>query len=350
MLHLWPKLFTAKFTPERTAHHINSKGEDTMKKSIWIVLPIIIIAIVLVAVFAGQRNSLSAQIAQLESDKADLSKQLTAASVDAATLKEAQDQAAALTDKLTEAEGKITEAENRAAEAESKASEAESKASEAETKVLAVSEQLTSVTTERDTLQTNAAAAAEQLTTGIRQAQTALEALVGPTEDELAQTKELLAASEEAVAQVTMELELTQEALNTVLGERDELKISLENAAATIANMENLTEAAKVAKASVVVTDADGNVVKEYDDISEVLLSELQPGCSITIIVYNAAGEKIVEYQVPYTALGFEAPVEEAPAEEAPAEEAAVEEAPAEEVPAEEAPAEEAPAEEAPAA
>ena len=39
-----------------------------MKKSIWIVLPIIIIAIVLVAVFAGQRNTLSAQIAQLESD------------------------------------------------------------------------------------------------------------------------------------------------------------------------------------------------------------------------------------------------------------------------------------------
>lgn len=331
ILHLCQKLFVAEFTPKLTYHSIDSKGEDTMKKSIWIVLPIIIIAIVLVAVFAGQRNSLSAQIAQLESDKADLSKQLTEASVDANALKEAQDQAAALTSKLTEAEGKITEAEGRAAVAESKVSEAESKAIAYESKVQEVAEQLTSVTTERDTLQTNAAAAAEQLTTGIRQAQTALEALVGPTEDELSETKAALAASEEAVAQVTMELQQTQDALSAALGERDELKIAYETAAAQIADMENLTEAAKVAKASVVVTDADGNVVKEYEDISEVLLSELQPGCSITIIVYNAAGEKIVEYSVPYTALIEEAPAaEEAPAEEAPA----VEEAPAEEAPA----------------
>ena len=43
-----------------------AKEKITMKKSIWIVLPIIIIAIVLVAVFAGQRNTLSTQIAQLE--------------------------------------------------------------------------------------------------------------------------------------------------------------------------------------------------------------------------------------------------------------------------------------------
>ena len=55
-----------------------------MKKSIWIVLPIIIIAIVLVAVFAGQRNTLSTQIAQLEADKADLNKQLSEAAADTA--------------------------------------------------------------------------------------------------------------------------------------------------------------------------------------------------------------------------------------------------------------------------
>ncbi|MBR5109220.1 MAG: hypothetical protein IK099_03410 [Clostridia bacterium] len=292
-----------------------------MKKSIWIVLPIIIIAIVLVAVFAGQRNTLSAQIAQLESDKADLSKQLTAASSDAAALKEAQDQAAALNDKLAEVTSKVSEAEDRAAAAESKVAAAESKVTAAESKAQEVAEQLTSVTTERDTLQTNAAAAAEQLTTGIRQAQTALEALVGPTEDELSQTKAQLASYVEAYDQATMELQQAQDALNTVLGERDELKISLENAAATISNMESLTEAAKVAKASVVVTDANGIVVKEYEDISEVLLSELQPGCSITIIVYNAAGEKIVEYDVPYIAAAEETPEEEAPVEEAPAEE-----------------------------
>ena len=62
-----------------------------MKKSIWIVLPIIIIAIVLVAVFAGPRNTLSAQIEQLESDKASLNKQLADAAADTAAMKAAEE-------------------------------------------------------------------------------------------------------------------------------------------------------------------------------------------------------------------------------------------------------------------
>ena len=35
-----------------------------MKKTVWIVLPIVIIAVVLVAVFVGQRNTLSTRVAQ----------------------------------------------------------------------------------------------------------------------------------------------------------------------------------------------------------------------------------------------------------------------------------------------
>lgn len=327
---------------------MRAKEKITMKKSIWIVLPIIIIAIVLVAVFAGQRNTLSAQIAQLESDKADLSKQITEA--DAAAKKAVEADLAALNEKVQEAESRIAAAETKAAEAETKVSEAEAKASIYENRVNEVAQKLDSVTAERDTLQVNSAAAAEQLTTGIRQAQTALEALVGPQEDELSQTKAALAASEEAVAQATMELQQTQEALTTAISERDDLKIALENAAAQIVDMQTVTEGLKVAKAGVRVCDAEGNVVKEYENLSELMLADLQPGESIVIVLFNAAGEEIVQYGVDYAAPAAEEPVAEEPAaEEAPAEEPVAEEAPAE-VPAEEAPAEEPAAEEAPAA
>ena len=295
-----------------------------MKKSIWIVLPIIIIAVVLVAVFAGQRNSLSDQIAQLESDKAALSKQLT--ETDAAAKKAIEDNTNAMNELVQQAE--------------TRAQEAESKVEAAESKVQEVAEQLNTVTTERDTLQTNAATAAEQLTTGIKQAQTALEALIGPTEDELSQTKAALAEMTEKNEQTMMQLQQSQEALAIVTGERDELRVSLENAAAEIAEL-------KVGKAGAVITDAEGNVVKEYADISELVLEDVKPGYTISIVVYNEAGEVIVQYKVPF------APLTAAPAEEAPAEAPAAEEAApaAEEAPAE-APAEgteEAPAE-APAA
>ena len=52
------------------------KSAASMKKAVWIVLPIVIIAVVVVAVFAGQSNSLSDQIAQLEADKAALSQDM----------------------------------------------------------------------------------------------------------------------------------------------------------------------------------------------------------------------------------------------------------------------------------
>ena len=59
-----------------------------MKKSIWIILPIVIIAVVLIAVFIGQRNSLSDQVTQLESDKSALSRQLDEADIAVKTAQE----------------------------------------------------------------------------------------------------------------------------------------------------------------------------------------------------------------------------------------------------------------------
>ncbi len=322
-----------------------------MKKSIWIVLPIIIIAVVLVAVFAGQRNTLSAQIEQLESDKVNLTKQLDEAAADVEAKKAAEAQAAELSTKLQEAETRAADAESKIADAENKAVEAEGKVAAYESQVKEVSDKLTYVTEERDALQTNANAAAEQLPIVIKQAQTALEALVGPTDDELTQAKAALASAQETVDQMTMELQQTQEALNAVIGERDELKIAYENAASQIADIQTLSENLKVAKAGVRVCDAEGNILREYDDVSLFSLTDLQPGESIVIVLYNAAGEAITQYSVSsIVPAAEEAPAEEAPVEEAPAEEAPAEEAPAEEAPAEEAPAEEPAAEEAPAA
>ena len=59
-----------------------------MKKSIWIVLPVVIIAVVLVAVFVGQRNSLSDQVTQLQAERSDLARQLNEADIAAKTAQE----------------------------------------------------------------------------------------------------------------------------------------------------------------------------------------------------------------------------------------------------------------------
>lgn len=286
-----------------------------MKKSIWIVLPIIIIAVVLVAVFAGQRNTLSDQIAQLESDKVNLTKQLDEAAADAEAKKAAEAQAAELSTKLQEAETRVADAESKIADAEGKAAAYESRVKE-------VSDQLSNVTEERDALQTSANAAAEQLPIVIKQAQTALEALVGPTDDELTQAKAALASAQETVDQITMELQQTQEALSMVIGERDDLKIAYENAAAQIADIQALSENLKVARAGVRVCDAEGNVLREYDDVSLFSLTDLQPGEFIVIVLYNAAGEAITQYSVTSAVPAAEEAPAEAPAEEAPAEEA----------------------------
>jgi len=290
-----------------------------MKKSIWIILPIVIIAVVVVAVFASQRSSLSAEISQLQADKADLTRQLSDAGVSAKSAQEtAESDLAALNQKVVEAETLAQEAQAQAQEAESKAlaaetraQEAESKISAAETKAEEAAKELAVLTAERDNLQGSVADAAQQLTDGIKQAQIALEALVGPANDELSETKAQLdtvteelnalkAASQEAATQAAVELQQVQEALDTVTKERDELKVNMEKAAAQVAEMKLL----QVAKAAAVVSDSEGKVVKEYADISEMLLDELQPGYTITIIVYNAAGEEAVRYDVPYTAEG----------------------------------------------
>ncbi len=293
-----------------------------MKKSIWIVLPVVIIAVVLVAVFVGQRNSLSDQLAQLQAESSDLSRQLSEADIAAKTAQElAESSRAAMEEKVQEAESKIQEAEERAQKAEGMAQEAEGK-------VLEAVEALSVATTERDALQANANTAAEQLSASIKQVQDALTVLGGNLEDkedvELEETKaaltavtaELEALKNEAEAQAeqaALELQQAQDALAVVTSERDQLQAAAEAAANQAMELQNLQDtltavtaerdALAVAKATVQILDASESAVAEYDSISDLKLGDLalQPGeYIIRILIVNTAGDEIGHYDLPY--------------------------------------------------
>ena len=314
-----------------------------MKKSIWIILPIVIVAIVLVAVFVGQRNTLSDQVAQLQAERSDLTRQLNEADIAAKTAQElAENSRIAMEEKVQEAESRIQEAETMAQEAESRiqeaegrAQEAQSKAQEAEGKVLEAVEALSVATTERDTLQANASTAAEQLTVGIKQVQDALGVLgVSQDEDatavELEETKAALASvsselealkaeSEAQADQAAAELQQVQDALAVVTSERDQLQAAVEAAAAQALEMENLQtllnevtaerDAMAVAGTAASILDASENVVMAFENISDLKLAELslEPGAYIIrILILNAAGDEIGHYDLPYAVAAAE--------------------------------------------
>lgn len=245
-----------------------------MKKMLWLLLVVLIIAVVLVAVMYVQRGNMTDQIQQLESDKTDLNRQLTE-----------------FTTIVEEAEGKIHAAE----------------------------EALSVMTTERDTLQTNAANATAQLTSGLRSVQEALTALNGGKEVDIAQqlaaelseTKEALAAAEADASAMEQELAIAQANMSTLAQERDQLLAALENA--------------KVSEAKVLIQNAQGETVLEAADISELKLDDLEAGeYTVTVIVMNAAGEEAARYAFPYAVNAAQEEPAEPVAEEtaAPAEEA----------------------------
>ncbi len=244
-----------------------------MKKSIWIILPIVIVAVVLVAVFVGQRNSLSDQLAQLQAERSELSRQLSEADVAAKTSQDMADSSrTAMEEKVQEAETKIQEAEAKVQEAEGRAVEAEARIQEAEGKAQEAIEALSLATTERDALQANAAAAAEQLAASIKQAQDVL-GVLGVSQDDAAK-----------------ELEETKAALADVIAERDALLESITYISASI-------------------LDASGSVVAAFDSITDLNLDELSLESgeyTICLKVLNAADEEIGHYDFPYAVAAAE--------------------------------------------
>ena len=320
-----------------------------MKKSIWIVLPIVIIAIVLVTVFVSQRNSLSDQVTKLESERTELTHQRDEALVEA---KNAQEEAETTRVTMTE---QVQQAKTKVEEAEGKAQEAMAA--------------LTDMTTQRDTLQQTADNASAMLATGIQQVQEALDALKGDTQEEAAEEvnplaaeldaakqelatvtaarDEALAQAESAAAQLSelqlalqamtterdelaakaenaaadseaaLELEQTKEALAAITTERDQLKTASESQAATLTELEasiaaitaqrdELQQAYNndVIKVQAYILDKDSIIVKEYEDASQLKLEELELPAGdyfIRIVFQNAEGEEITHYDLPYT-------------------------------------------------
>jgi len=307
------------------------KGGTSVKKTIWFILPILIIAVVLVAVFVGQRNSLSDQLVTMESEKQELTRQLTEADMAARTAQEL-------------AENDIAAARQEAAEA---------------------AEALTAVTTQRDALQAKSDAAAAQLNNSIRQAQQALDALVGEEaspEKELAKVKEeaaaALADANAKTAAVQAELDAVraewnayQEAaaaaaeenkaqLESALANAEENKAQLESALAaaeeakaelaalqesTAAQIEAAVAAALTdvqnGKTAVSITDAEGHTAAELDSLSDLAQARLPAGEYIlTLILLDSEGGEIARYQLHYV---VPAAVEEAAPEAPSAEETA---------------------------
>ena len=137
-----------------------------MKKLIWIVLPILIVGVVLVSVFAVQKNNLAVEVTRLQTENEDLNRHLD--EVDMA-VKTAQQLA--------------------------------------ETMVQETKDQLNTVTAERDALKATTETAAAELNAGIRQLKSTLSAL----------------GIEDSEALMAAELKETKDQLDAVTAERDAL-------------------------------------------------------------------------------------------------------------------------------
>ena len=287
------------------------KNASMLKKAIWIILPIIIIAVVVVTVFAGQSNSLSDQIAQLEHDKADLSRKLNEADLAVRTAQELADtERNSLNEQLQAADARALEAETKAKEAETKVQAAAIQVQAAEAQAQEAADALTDMTSARDQLQ----AENTQIADGIRQVRSALSSLI--SDDPAAELQE----AKDALAAMTGERDELQNTLAQVESERDELKNAVVAAAAQAAELQTAQEAlaaltqerdglktavenAKIENAKVLIADAEGNTVRELDDVNALDLASLAPGeYTVTVTVYNAAGESAAQYSFRHTA------------------------------------------------
>ena len=271
-----------------------------MKKSIWILALVIVVAAVLIAVFVTQRNTFSDQVKQLEADNAALAQQVTESEMAAKTaqelLKNSQEQA--------------------------------------ETMLQETTDKLNTVTSERDTLQASAESAASQLDAGIQQLRSILvtlgvEDIEGKTAQELQETKEALSAAETALAE-------SQESVSALTVQRDELQAAV--------------EAGKVGGASAVIRNAEGEAVQELENIGDLDLNALEAGAyTVEVTIRTVGGEDAAQYAFPYVVAAPEEPAAEEPAVEEPAAEEPIAEEPVAEEPIAEEPVAEEPIVEEPA-
>lgn len=201
-----------------------------MKKTIWVVLPILVIAVVLVSVFAIQKNSLTVEVSRLQADNADLSRHVEEMDIAVKTAKEL-----------------------------------------AETMVQETKAELSAVTAERDELKVTTENAAAQLNEGIRQLKTTLSAL----------------GVEDTEASMAAELKETKAALSAVTEERDALLAAAENA--------------RIEKTVVAILNAEGDLIRQLDPDEELNLSDLAPGeYIITVTALTKDDTEAIQYAFPY--------------------------------------------------
>lgn len=304
-----------------------------MKKTIWLVLAVVIVAVVLVATFAGQRNSLS--------DKnQELTRQLSEADLAVKTTQELADT------RVAAVESDLNAAKEQMEEAEAALNEAQTA--------------LTAMTAERDDLQAKNTSAVTQLNDGIRQAQQALYALTGeeagPEKDlrearaQLEESQVLLSSAQEEIASYRKELDdarketkAVNQALQDVQAELSSLRESIPG------QIDEAVTAALSGIEQVKITVAQGEereTVLELDSLSALEDADLGPGDYILTLSIFVGDKETGRLEFPYTVPAKDEAPAEAPIEEAPAEEVAEETAAAEPTQ-EEAP--EAPAEDTPA-
>lgn len=253
-----------------------------MKKLIWIVLPILIVGVVLVSVFAVQKNNLALEVTRLQTENEDLNRHLD--EVDMA-VKTAQQLA--------------------------------------ETMVQETKDQLNTVTAERDALKATTETAAAELNAGIRQLKSTLSAL----------------GIEDSEALMAAELKETKDQLDAVTAERDALL-----AAAVASKIEKTVVTVLNAEGEAVKTLEDGDELAlaeltpgDYTVTVAALSKDGSEAAKYSFPYSVAAEPKEEEQPAPEeeAAPANEEEAKEAPAEEKPEEKEEVKDEAKEEAPAE---------------
>lgn len=257
-----------------------------MKKSVWLVLCIALIAVVLIAVFASQRNSAQLAEKELKTQLEELNAQLEASRMATETATQLR-----ITD-LQQSEEKVKQAEEAKEQAENELNAASERTQELETQVAAQQASIDS--------------AVEQLRLVAQQAQSTISALTGEDEESLqktlADTQQELETVKADYAQATSDLLAAQEQLT-------EMRSVLTAA-----------EAAKFSKTAVRIYKGDRLVV-EFEDLSLLNEKKLAEGLyRLEVSFLNPAGEEIVKYELPYVVTSETEEAAENGQEEAPAE------------------------------
>ena len=253
-----------------------------MKKSVWLVLCVAIIAVILIAVFASQRNSALDQVKEKESQLEEKSLQIEEQKIAIETATQLQRSV------QLESEQKVKEAEEAREKAETATVEATERAEALENQV---AQQQASIDS-----------AVEQLRSVARQAQATITALTGEEED----------AAGKALEEAQQELETLKADYEKVTADL----MAAQDQLAALRSAVDSAEAAKLDKTVVRIYNSRGRTVTEFEDLSLLPEKNLAEGVyTLNVLFLNPAGDEIAQYTLPYIVTPQETSVKEESAE-----------------------------------